>query len=331
MTIETIIPEADVDYYDNLETPAPMRFFSTKKGYAIDKKTLFGRVIVPVKDNPFLPELPFEARFYQDMPKIPASVVGQAWSFFKAVFAAKGSEAMAFITWDGTAYGLFVPPQTAHHAGVKAKVDTIPSGAALVGSIHSHCDFGAFHSGTDTHDADGHDGIHITLGHVNREDEPEIAIMASFSKIHFTLKPEDTIEGITLTAHPAEWLERVSKPEPPQAYTSPWIAGGHKPQPSKQTWFPKHHWNDWDDYLAYRYKSEPEPVSTKPAEEPSEDEYADLYIWAYDCEEQDETYDYWGIVADLEKLQDEINGLGWQLDFLLTRIPDTLETTTDAR
>ncbi|NDH07532.1 hypothetical protein EBX93_16715 [bacterium] len=44
--------------------------------------------------------------------------------------------------------------------------------------FNSHCDFSAFHSGTDQADESTFDGIHITLGHVNRNDFSIVASLA---------------------------------------------------------------------------------------------------------------------------------------------------------
>lgn len=43
----------------------------------------------------------------------------------------------------------------------------INSGYVLYGTIHSHCNFSAFHSGTDDADETAFDGLHITIGNVN--------------------------------------------------------------------------------------------------------------------------------------------------------------------
>lgn len=40
-------------------------------------------------------------------------------------------------------------------------------GFAVFGTIHSHCDFGAFHSGTDDEDEADFEGLHITIGKCN--------------------------------------------------------------------------------------------------------------------------------------------------------------------
>lgn len=41
------------------------------------------------------------------------------------------------------------------------------AGYGIFGTIHSHCDFAAFHSGVDDNDEQDFDGIHITIGNVN--------------------------------------------------------------------------------------------------------------------------------------------------------------------
>ena len=43
----------------------------------------------------------------------------------------------------------------------------INAGYVLYGTIHSHCNFSAFHSGTDDRDEIEFDGLHITIGNVN--------------------------------------------------------------------------------------------------------------------------------------------------------------------
>jgi hypothetical protein len=66
----------------------------------------------------------------------------------------------------------------------------------MVGTIHSHCDFSAFHSGTDTFDESTFDGIHITLGHVNRDQFSMCASMA-FNDQRQQMEPENCCTGVT--------------------------------------------------------------------------------------------------------------------------------------
>jgi proteasome lid subunit RPN8/RPN11 len=70
---------------------------------------------------------------------------------------------------------LWCPAQTVTGGSVKYNRADQPTlkervqyGWKVVGTIHSHCDFSAFHSGVDTDDEADFDGLHITLGHVNR-------------------------------------------------------------------------------------------------------------------------------------------------------------------
>ena len=43
----------------------------------------------------------------------------------------------------------------------------LSEGYTIFGTIHSHCDFSAFHSGIDDADEHGFDGVHVTIGNVN--------------------------------------------------------------------------------------------------------------------------------------------------------------------
>lgn len=47
--------------------------------------------------------------------------------------------------------------------------DLTRDGYMIYGTIHSHSNFGAFHSGTDDHDETDFDGLHITIGNVDKD------------------------------------------------------------------------------------------------------------------------------------------------------------------
>lgn len=49
---------------------------------------------------------------------------------------------------------------------LKQYEDALHDGYQIAGTIHSHCNFGAFHSGVDDRDELGFDGLHITIGNV---------------------------------------------------------------------------------------------------------------------------------------------------------------------
>ncbi len=54
-----------------------------------------------------------------------------------------------------------------HEAVIQEYTDLYDQGYRMFGTIHSHSNFGAFHSGVDDADEIKFDGLHITIGHVN--------------------------------------------------------------------------------------------------------------------------------------------------------------------
>lgn len=210
--IFSLLPLTDLD-----ELPEPENgpyYVATRKGYMVMQRSHFGNTLTPVEAIDTLPDTP--SIIWKDIPKLPAELVSQVWSFFRAVLETKGSEAMVDITWSKeTGYRAFVPPQEASHGGVKAQRNLSHYKGQMVGTIHSHCDFSAFHSGTDRHDADQHNGLHITLGMVNH-DQPEIAVMISQNGEKWDpIAPDEAIDGpLQLVAHPQWWENFVAKPKP---------------------------------------------------------------------------------------------------------------------
>jgi hypothetical protein len=206
-------PGADLE---SLPIPAPgTPYFvvGADKRY-IHKTSHWGRVLVPMDKLPFDNAKETGFLWYGGAPAIPPGLLGQIWSFFKQVYENIGTEAMIYLTFKDGQYGVFVPPQitSGGHVNAQFKVEqATKNGAMVIGTIHSHCNFGAFHSGTDTHDADGMDGLHITIGKV-LHDQPEYAVMVSYNKIRWELKLDEITNGIpNLVAHPAWWHRYVAK------------------------------------------------------------------------------------------------------------------------
>lgn len=215
MTAPDIFSLLQLESVDDLPDPDNGPYYvATRKGYMVMQRSHFGNTLTPIDAIDTLPDTP--SIIWKDIPKLPAELVGQVWSFFRAVLETKGSEAMVDITWsEEKGYRVFVPPQEASHGGVKAQRNLSHYKGQMVGTIHSHCDFSAFHSPTDRHDADQHNGLHITLGMVNH-DTPEIAIMISQNGEKWDPIPYDeAIDGmLTLNPHPQWWENFVSKPKP---------------------------------------------------------------------------------------------------------------------
>lgn len=192
---------------------------ATKDGYFVHRYFHFGRVLSRTKDAPMSPSAT-PSLWPKFEPKLPATLIGQAYSFFRAIYESKKSEAMVDITWSPEkGYRLFVPPQQATGGGVKAERTMEHYRGQIVGTIHSHCNFNAFHSGTDTHDADSHDGLHITIGDVMKP-KPSIAIMISVAKDRYNFDLEAVADGpLELHPHPQWWERYVNDPVKTYSWT----------------------------------------------------------------------------------------------------------------
>lgn len=123
--------------------------------------------------------------FLFEAPPIPALLMGQIVNFFERIYDRQHTEAAVLLVMhtETKEWRVFVPTQLVSHGGVNYVFEPshIQRPWVIVGSIHSHCDFGAGHSSTDTGDADGFDGLHCTIGMIKR-DIPQIVAMVAMNK-----------------------------------------------------------------------------------------------------------------------------------------------------
>jgi hypothetical protein len=137
--------------------------------------------------------------------------MGQVVGFFRAIWARQKSEALALLTWDGSAFGLIVPEQRAGAASVRHRLEVaeVPSGTQLVGSIHSHGALGAGASLTDEADEADFDGIHVVVGDVD-ERRPSYSAAIVIDGRRFGCRTSLVFgRPRRFTDPPTEWLERV--------------------------------------------------------------------------------------------------------------------------
>lgn len=171
----------------------------------------FGSALVKVEEIPHLAAAPTQASF--NLPKIPATIIGQALMFFREVFVEYKTESYLTLLYSKKLgqYRLWCPKQEVSYSSVSYdRTDSVPveernymgsdgPGWQNVGTIHSHCDFSAFHSGTDEFDESTFDGIHITLGHVNRNDFSIVASIA-INDNRFQKAIADVCDGVPNTS-----------------------------------------------------------------------------------------------------------------------------------
>lgn len=158
-----------------------------------------------------LPEV--EERISWRGPKIPYKLILEALSFFRSVLEAHASEAIVLLTLEDGKWGILAPEQTVGAAHLDYKTDPEIARKRPVGTIHSHCDMGAFFSATDEKDVEDFDGVHLVLGRISLP-VPEIAASVTVNGRSVPLALSEVIQGLPEAAkapkdHP--WLAKVKK------------------------------------------------------------------------------------------------------------------------
>lgn len=176
--------------YKDGELPKPVNpfFVTDKNGTFLYRETLIGNALVKqtgVAKQQKLGDLGMpHGGFFWGEHKVPAKLITQATAFFRRIYDKQKTEAEVLITMNAETHEmrLFVPYQRVNGAGVKSIYDHshIAPNWYVIGTLHSHCHFSAFHSGTDTGDADKMDGVHFTIGMLQNE-PPQIVGMVSMS------------------------------------------------------------------------------------------------------------------------------------------------------
>ena len=203
-------------------------FFATKDGWFKNLPTLFGVAQVEAEDGP--PHLEeWKPTYMLNDTKLPAWVLSQAHDFFRHIWNEMKTESSVYILYNrkDSEFKLFAPEQYVTGVAVNHKLDRskLPNGFTPVGTIHSHCNFSAFHSGTDRHDAAQMPGLHITIGHVDR-DEPEMVFGLSVGDQTFDVERKDIVnEDLIVNRHgyntmPPYWPMFVKRG------TAPWGSTG---------------------------------------------------------------------------------------------------------
>jgi hypothetical protein len=141
--------------------------------------------------------------FVSNLPLIPHMLVMKVRRFFLEVFNKYHGEACVILCYNKESHEFLiqVPLQKVSHVHVDYKPEPITKpGFIPVGTIHSHCDFSAFHSGTDVHDETDFDGIHVTFGHINNELGISISCSVVLNGQRVVQDPLSCLENISYVA-----------------------------------------------------------------------------------------------------------------------------------
>jgi len=203
---------------DTLPEPGLPYFVATQDGLYLAKKTVLGKSITPFREKlNHLKAFPKDYEggcFWWDAPKVPAKIMAKTIKFFTEVYNKEKSEAEVLILYNDQSkhFFLMVPEQECTGASVHSKTDgaRIHKGWQIIGTIHSHCDFNAFHSGTDDADADKLNGLHITIGDLITSG-PTFAAMVSINgiKFHYNIEEVAEIENLPEVTIPDWWMDQI--------------------------------------------------------------------------------------------------------------------------
>jgi hypothetical protein len=191
-------------YEEGMELPKEGTYFVVAgNGCFLHKNTGIVGCLTKVENVSILDELNAGLTVTCDLPPLPGQFVFLIKKFFELVVKNYTTEATTTLYYNKTTkeYRIHVPLQKVSHASVV--YDRTPpadfDGFISVGTIHSHCDFGAFHSGVDVNDEEFFDGLHCTFGNNNKE---EFSVSASI-----------VVNGNRVLVDPLLYLNGLTKAE----------------------------------------------------------------------------------------------------------------------
>ena len=190
-------------YQPGMELPKSGTYYLVAgNGVWLHKDTGIVKAFVPVKGVSPLEDLDADVFVECGLPKLPVRHVWRIKEFFRKVVQEYHAEAATNLYYrkSDQSFKIHIPQQQVSHGGVNYERVGLTHLENMqdylrVGTIHSHCDFNAFHSGTDIGDENDFDGLHCTFGH---NDKSEFSISASVvvNGVRRKVDPESVLEGI---------------------------------------------------------------------------------------------------------------------------------------
>lgn len=198
-------------YEEGMDLPKKDTYFVVaSNGIYLHKDTGLFEGFVKVDQISCIADLPVDTLATTSLPKIPHALVMKIRRFFAQVFEKHHAEACVLLYYneaDGC-YFVVAPEQQVSHVAVIYRKEPLSVlfgeefrwaefACRSVGTIHSHCDFGAFHSGTDDADESTFDGLHLTFGHVNRASGMSVSASIVLNGQRTKIDPLSILEGVT--------------------------------------------------------------------------------------------------------------------------------------
>lgn len=133
-----------------------------------------------------------------NIPIIPQDHFSKVVKFFNWAYKKYNGESVVLIYYnvDTNDFDIFPTDQEVSSASANYTKDGLShKGYLLVGTIHSHANFGAGHSGVDNDDELNFDGVHITVGNVD-DTYQTISCSIVINGQRFMYDPEEYIDGV---------------------------------------------------------------------------------------------------------------------------------------
>jgi hypothetical protein len=187
-------------------------YIIAKNGMFLKKKLDLIESLTPVDKISFLEDIPTYASL--DIPKIPIRLFGSIVGFFREVEKLYSSEAIVLLMYnkEKKTYKISVPDQEVSAASLSYTVGDTLKDHILIGSVHSHSSMSAFHSGTDVGDEAKFDGIHMTLGKMDKPDFFDLCASIAVNGLRVSVTPEQYVEGLELREY-TNYFPHMFKPE----------------------------------------------------------------------------------------------------------------------
>jgi len=195
-------------------------YILAKEGPFIKKKLGLISCVVPVDKISILQSV--ESWAEMDIEKIPGPEFAKIISFFKEVYNELKSEAIVLLYYHEKKkkFWLRVPPQEVSWGGVDYQNFDNSDHYTYVGTVHSHASMNAFHSGTDKHDEEHSDGLHITIGDL---DEQYVSLAISI-----------VVNGKRVTVNPHDYIDQLISIEYEEKPTTAWWGSWATKNPKKK-------------------------------------------------------------------------------------------------
>lgn len=224
------------NYEDGMELPTKGTYFVVaSNGIFMHQDNQVFSCFVKVENIAHLDDFN-STHIKSNLPKVPANMVWQIKEFFRVIVEKYNSESEVTLYYnpDKKLWKIYVPEQVVSHCSVSYRripVTHLPEmeGYLCVGTIHSHADFGAFHSGTDMDDESDFNGLHVTFGNNdkdvftisstfvvnnNRVVQPSLDVLEGIKQENgrigtYSLLPVDDDVKSKLVEEVLEWVKKV--------------------------------------------------------------------------------------------------------------------------